>query len=125
MPRKPLAAPFESWIEQQIREAQENGVFDDLPGAGKPLPDLDEPHDPMWWVKRKLRDENLSLLPDALQIRLDLERALEARTEPELRDRLCELNERIARLNSRVTEGPPTTLSPVDIDAVIRRRHGS
>jgi len=28
MPRKPLAAPFESWIEQQIREARirENGT---------------------------------------------------------------------------------------------------
>ena len=121
MTRKPLASPFESWIEQQIREAQDRGLFENLPGAGKPLPDLDEPHDPMWWVKRKLRDEKLSLLPDALQIRVDLERALEARTEGELREALLELNQRIARLNSRVTEGPPTTLSPVDVDEVARR----
>jgi DnaJ family protein C protein 28 len=28
---------WESWIEQQIREAQERGEFDDLPGKGKPL----------------------------------------------------------------------------------------
>jgi len=42
MPRKPMATPFESWIEQQIREAQEKGVFDHLPGAGKPLSDLDD-----------------------------------------------------------------------------------
>ena len=111
MPRWPLSAPFESWIEQQIRDALEKGLFDDLPGSGKPLPDLDEPYDPLWWVKRKLRDENLSLLPDALQIRLDLDKALEARTETELREALSELNERIARLNSRVTEGPPTTLA--------------
>ena len=115
MPRWPLSAPFESWIEQQIRDALEKGLFDDLPGSGKPLPDLDEPYDPLWWVKRKLRDENLSLLPDALQIRLDLDKALEARTETELREALSELNERIARLNSRETEGPPTTLAPVDI----------
>jgi hypothetical protein len=121
MTRKPLASPFESWIEAQIREAQERGAFDNLPGAGKPLPDLDEPHDPMWWVKRKLRDERLSLLPDALQIRVDLERALEARTEPELREALLDLNRRIARLNSRVTEGPPTTLSAVDIEEVVCR----
>ena len=79
----------------------------------------------MWWVKRKLRDEKLSLLPAALQVRLDLERALDARTEPELRERLSELNQRIARLNSRVTDGPPTTLAPVDIDAAVRRRRGS
>jgi|SRR6266446_2289080 len=125
MPRKPLAAPFESWIEQQIREAQEKGVFDHLPGAGKPLPDLDDPPDPTWWVKRKLRDEKLSLLPDALQIRVDLERALEARTEPELRDALMDLNQRIGRLNSRVTDGPPTTLAPVDVEDVVRRWRNS
>ncbi|MFC2037665.1 DUF1992 domain-containing protein [Chloroflexota bacterium] len=28
---------WESWIDQQIREAQERGEFDDLPGRGKPL----------------------------------------------------------------------------------------
>jgi DnaJ family protein C protein 28 len=28
---------WESWIDQQIREAQERGKFDDLPGKGKPL----------------------------------------------------------------------------------------
>src|SRR2546428_329044 len=104
---KPLAATFDSWIEQLIREAQAKGVFDELPGAGKPLPGLDEPYDPMWWVKRKLRDEKLSLLPDALQIRLELDRAFEARTKAELREALQGLNQRIAALNSRVTERVP------------------
>lgn len=28
---------WESWIDQQIREAQERGEFDNLPGKGKPL----------------------------------------------------------------------------------------
>ena len=125
MPRRPPAAPFESWIERQIREAQERGVFDHLPGEGKPLPDLDEPYDPMWWVKRKLREENLSLLPDALQIRLDLENALQARTEAGLREALADLNERIARLNSRAVDGPPTTLAQVDIEAVVGRWRGT
>ena len=27
----------ESWIDQQIREAQERGEFDNLPGKGRPL----------------------------------------------------------------------------------------
>ena len=121
MSRKPLTSPFESFIEAQIRQARERGLFENLAGAGKPLPDLDEPYDPMWWVKRKLRDEKLSLLPEALQIRLDLERALAARTEPALREALLDLNQRIARLNSRVTDGPPTSLAPVDVEAVIRR----
>lgn len=28
---------WESWLDQQIREAQESGKFDNLPGKGKPL----------------------------------------------------------------------------------------
>ena len=28
---------WEKWIDQQIREAQERGEFDNLPGKGKPL----------------------------------------------------------------------------------------
>ena len=35
-PRK--LAEWESDVERQIREAQERGDFDDLPGRGKPLP---------------------------------------------------------------------------------------
>ena len=33
---------FESWIDRQIRQAQERGDFDNLPGAGKPLPPPDQ-----------------------------------------------------------------------------------
>ncbi|MBV9195450.1 MAG: DUF1992 domain-containing protein [Solirubrobacterales bacterium] len=53
--RKPPGVRFETWIERQIRRAGERGEFDQLPGAGRPLPDLDRPHDEMWWVKQKLR----------------------------------------------------------------------
>jgi DnaJ family protein C protein 28 len=28
---------WESWIDQQVREAQERGAFDDLPGKGRPI----------------------------------------------------------------------------------------
>jgi hypothetical protein len=125
MPHRPPPKPIETWIERQIREAQERGVFDHLPGAGKPLAGLDDPYDPNWWLKRKLRDEDVSFLPDALQVRADLEKALQARTESELREALANLNERIVRLNSRATEGPPTTLAPVDVEVVVRRWRGS
>lgn len=42
--RPPFALPaqFESWIDKQIREAQERGDFDNLRGAGRPL----TPEDP-------------------------------------------------------------------------------
>jgi DnaJ family protein C protein 28 len=35
---------WESWIDQQIREAQERGEFDNLPGRGKPLDLTPNPH---------------------------------------------------------------------------------
>lgn len=43
--------------ENRIREAMEAGEFDDLPGLGKPIPDIDEPYDPQWWVKQWFRRE--------------------------------------------------------------------
>jgi DnaJ family protein C protein 28 len=37
MTKKEKQQDWESWIDQQIREAQERGAFDNLPGKGKPL----------------------------------------------------------------------------------------
>ncbi|HEX7180612.1 MAG TPA: DUF1992 domain-containing protein [Thermoanaerobaculia bacterium] len=45
--------------ENRIRNAMEEGKFEDLPGFGKPIPDIDEPYDPMWWVKKWIKREKL------------------------------------------------------------------
>lgn len=45
--------------EHKIRSAIEAGEFDRLPGRGKPSPLIDEPYDPFWWVRSKLRAEQL------------------------------------------------------------------
>lgn len=45
--------------ENRIREAMEAGAFDDLPGAGKPIPDIDEPYDELWWVRKWVERERL------------------------------------------------------------------
>jgi DnaJ-like protein len=37
--------------ENRIREAIEAGELENLPGLGKPIPGIDEPYDPLWWVK--------------------------------------------------------------------------
>lgn len=49
--------------DSKIRAAIEAGEFDNLPGFGKPSPLIDEPYDPFWWVRRKLRQENLPADP--------------------------------------------------------------
>ena len=35
--------PLSSLIDQIVENAEKRGEFDDLPGAGKPLPHLDDP----------------------------------------------------------------------------------
>jgi hypothetical protein len=50
----------ESLAERRIREAIERGEFNGLPGAGHPIPDLDDGDDPAWWVRRTVERERLA-----------------------------------------------------------------
>ncbi|MFD8493003.1 DUF1992 domain-containing protein [Amycolatopsis sp. NPDC059657] len=122
--RKPSGMSFESFIDKQIREAIERGEFDDLPGAGKPLPGLDKPHDEQWWIKGYLRREGLTadaLLPESLQLRKEIERLPETvrafGREDEVREHVTQLNRRIAEW-LRTPSPPHVPLGPVDVDAV-------
>lgn len=124
--RKPAELGFETWVERQIRRAREEGRFDDLPGAGKPVPDRGARHDPNWWVKQKLRAEGLSYLPPALALRKEAadarRQALEARTDDDARRLLEDINERIRDAIMTPPPGPPMTFGPIDVEAVIRER---
>ncbi len=122
---KPHRITATSPIERQIRKAQEEGQFDDLPGAGKPLPDLDEVYDAAWWVKKLVRRERISMLPPALSIKLDIERALEKirtlRSEEQVRAHVDALNAKISRVNAQTTTGPPTTTGRFDPNTIVDR----
>ena len=121
--QKPPGVSWESWIEQQIRRAQEEGAFDNLPGAGKPLADLSEPYDPLWWVKKLVRREQISALPPSLEVLRKVESELagiwKMRREAEVRARVAALNAEISRVNVRALEGPPTRLGPLNVDDII------
>src|SRR5205809_31264 len=80
--RKPPGTSWESWVEAQIRVAMEQGAFDNLPGAGKPLPNLDQEHDPLWWVKQLVQREQISLLPPALELLRQVETSLGVAAQP-------------------------------------------
>lgn len=115
---------FESLVDKQIREAIERGEFDNLPGAGKPIPGAGRPDDELWWVRQKLREEGLSMpLPPSLALRKDAEQALaearRARSENEIREILTEINDRIRTAIRNGISGPPLNLMPYDIDEVI------
>jgi hypothetical protein len=121
--RKPPGIGFQTWVERQIREAMERGEFDNLPGAGKPIPDLDKPHDELWWVKDKLRREQLSYLPPTLALRKEAEDALAAAlgagSERQLRRILAAINRKIVEGNRKAASGPPLNLMPFDVDRVV------
>jgi hypothetical protein len=121
--RKPRGVGFETWVERQIREATERGEFDNLPGAGKPIADLDDPHDELWWVKGKLRRENFSYLPPTMALRKEAEDALAAAStaasEAEVRRIVADINARIVEGNRKAASGPPLNLMPFDVERVV------
>lgn len=123
--RKPYGMSWESWIDQQIRVAQEQGAFDNLPGAGKPLPDHGQDYDPMWWVRKLAEREQVSLMPPSLELLRKVEKELAALDklfdEAAVRRRIEALNVEIGRANATVVEGPPTRLAKLDVDQVVAR----
>jgi hypothetical protein len=122
--RKPPGVSFQTWVERRIREATERGEFDNLPGAGKPIADLDKPHDELWWVRQKLRRENLTYLPASIALRKEAEGALlaaaRAGSEQEVRRIVADINAKIVEGNRKAASGPPLNLVPFDVERVVR-----
>jgi Domain of unknown function (DUF1992) len=122
---------YESWVERQVREAMERGEFDNLPGAGQPIPGLTGRDEENWWVKRFLEREQIPMpLPTSLALRKEIadlpETLADVRTEKEVRAIVSELNERIRDTHRRRVDGPPLVLRPVDVEDVVaewRRNH--
>lgn len=121
--RKPTGTSWESWIEAQIRVATEEGAFDNLPGAGKPLPNSGQEYDPLWWQKQLVRREQISILPPSLELLRKVETELatieKLHDEAAVRHRVAALNVQIANVNATVVEGPPTRLGTLDVDHVV------
>ena len=122
--RRPPGIGFGTWVERQIREATERGEFDNLPGAGKPIADLDKPHDELWWVRQKLRREHLSWLPPTIALRKEAEEALlaasRAGSEDQVRRIVADINRKILEGNRKAASGPPLNLMPFDVERVVR-----
>ena len=128
--RKPIGTNWQSWIDLQIAAAQRNGEFDNLEGAGKPLKNLDEPRDEMWWVKQKMANENLDMTPDTLRIRQKKEKWLATYyllySEAEVRSQGEKLNKEIQKANN-TDLGPLLPQNLLDVEALCKkwRKHNS
>lgn len=123
---------YESPVERAIREAQERGEFDNLPGAGKPLRNLGNPEteDPNWWVKGLLERENIDVtgaMPPALALRKEAETypqsLLDLRTEESVRAVLEDYNRRVRQDRLRPALGPlpPLIARTLDVDELVRQ----
>jgi len=121
--QKPPKVSWETWIERKIRESMERGEFDNLPGHGEPIPDLARPYDELWWLRKKVRDEGLSIEPPAFTLRRELDdtraRIAAAGREAEVRRLVGAINERIVYVNSHITFGPPSDIVPLDGERVV------
>src|SRR6478752_4444719 len=108
---------WESAVEKQIREAQERGEFDNLPGAGKPL----------------AQRENLDLggaLPGALALRKEAatypQALADVRTEAQVREIVEDYNKRVLadRLRPAVGNLPPLLAKTLDVDEMVAAWRG-
>lgn len=110
------------YVEITIAQAMRRGDFDDLPGAGKPLRNLHEIHDPNWWIRKKIERERLTGLgPPALTLRtedatLD-ERMDAAPSEGAVRELLEDFNLRVLEARRQLQGGPPVVTAVRDVDA--------
>jgi hypothetical protein len=124
--RKPTGTSFVSWIDQQIAEAQARGSFDDLPGAGKPIPNLGREDAAQAWLRQYAQREGLStedMLPTSLRLRKQVERlpetVRELRSEGEVRAVVAELNRQIVAAR-RFPDGPPVPVPLASVDIALR-----
>jgi hypothetical protein len=121
--RLQVGPSWESLIDRQIREAVEQGQFDDLPHQGQPLPNDDNPHAGDWGLAFHVL-RNAGIAPPWIEADKDVRGLLDQRdailaraaegaaptTIVRARDRAT-LEALVARLNAAIREvnaGAPT-----------------
>ncbi|MET0784751.1 MAG: DUF1992 domain-containing protein [Leifsonia flava] len=123
--RVPTQAERSAYVENSIQQAIRQGEFDNLPGAGKPLDGLTGQHDPDWWIRRKIENEQLTGLgPPALTLRVEhaqLEATLDRlRREADVREAVEDFNRRVIEARRQLLGGPPVVTPTRDADAEVR-----
>ena len=131
--RKPPGMSFETWVDAQIAEGMARGDFDDLPGAGKPLPVRSPDETAYEWVLEKARKENLDLLgmlPPGMRLRRERDllpaTAAELPSEGAVRALAEDYNRRVELFWRRPQLTPDAVPGLCDVEALVadwRRTH--
>lgn len=114
------------YVEIAIQQAIRRGDFDNLPGAGKPLGNLQQTYDPNWWIRQKIERENITGLgPPALTLRAENaqldDRLDKAASEPAAREILADFNKRVVEARRQLQGGPPVVTPTRDVDTEMAR----
>jgi hypothetical protein len=123
--RKPQGMSFRSWVDQQVADAEQRGVFDGLPGAGQPLDLSEDGGFTDRWLRDYLRRAGASAedaLPLPLRLRKECERLAEAiagfPSEAAVRAAVSDVNRRIMDWR-RIPVGPPVYVKLADAEALV------
>jgi hypothetical protein len=124
--RKPPGMSFRTWIDDQIARAQENGAFEELDGAGKPLPRREREQTSYEWALEWAKRENADvagMLPTGLALRKEREElpAVVARQPTEELARAV-VEAHIARVDQyyrRPVEGPWVPVGMPDVEEMV------
>ncbi|MBW8173420.1 DUF1992 domain-containing protein [Ornithinimicrobium sp. Arc0846-15] len=99
-------------------------------GAGKPLKDLDKPHDTNWWVNQMVRREKVdptTLMHPAMGLRRERstfpESLAHLSDEVDVRAALVDFNDRVIadRKKPYFGNGMPPVVGRVDVDEMLQR----
>jgi Domain of unknown function (DUF1992) len=124
--RKPQGMSFETWVEQQIRRAHDEGAFEGLSLTGKPLPRRDREKSSYEWALEWARREEAdvgAMLPTGLALRKEREElpAIIARqtSEVAVRALVQAHNERVDQYYRRPVEGVWVPVGMADVEEVV------
>ena len=122
--RGTTAAERAAFVETSIQQAMRRRDFDNLPGYGKPLEGLGDRHDPDWWIRRKIEQEQLrGLGPPALMLRVEhaeLEDRLdELGREDDVREYVEDFNRRVIEARRQLLGGPPVVTPTREVEAEV------
>jgi len=117
-----IASAMHRLADRRIEDAMQEGKFDNLPGAGKPI-DLEpmpaeEGARMMWWTLRILKNNNV--IPEEVAWRKSIDhlksRLLAARDEVHLVQIVEQINVLVHKLNTLGTNALSLGIAPLDLE---------
>ncbi|NVK45427.1 MAG: DUF1992 domain-containing protein [Rhodobacteraceae bacterium] len=90
--------PLLDLINQKIAEAEREGAFDNLPGAGKPLPEEDDPENAL--LNRVIKENGG--VPEFVTLSRELEKLREELRETGDRTRRTEIMKEMSMMDAKI-----------------------